>query len=96
MKKPKATSPPQKESVVKGDIVTGDFTSEFILTFEFASESQQSPLVGGGPGFYKNQIGLIIDIIDTPESFYSLCFCKLLFGNDKVGWIPSRWLKRIS
>lgn len=96
MKTFKVTSPPQKENVVKGDIVVGDFTTEFVLTFEFASECQQSSLAGGGPSFFKNQIGLVIDIIDTPGSFYSLCFCKLLFGNDKVGWIPSRWLKRIS
>jgi len=78
-----------------GDLVEGDFDNSFILTFSMASEMQQGKLQGDGPKFYKNDLGLVIGVISTPESFYSMGFCKLLLESGEIGWLPNTWLNKI-
>lgn len=75
-----------------GDLVKGEFNNTFVFTFSMASETHQGSLQGDGPQFHKDEIGLVIDIISTPESFYSMSFCKLLLNSGETGWLPSRWL----
>lgn len=77
-----------------GDIVTGDFENNFVLTFSLASEIYQNSLSGNGSEFYLGQFATVIEVISTPESFYSTSFCKLLLPTGELGWLPSRWLKR--
>ena len=78
-----------------GDLVKGDFDNDFIYTFSRAAETQQGSFCGDGPKFCRNDVGLVIGIISTPESFYSSGFCKLLFNSGEVGWLPHRWLIRV-
>lgn len=78
-----------------GDLVEGDFDNNFVCTFSRASETGQGSFQGDGPQFYKDDVGLVIDIITTPESFYSMVFCKLLFRSGATGWLPSQWLCKV-
>lgn len=78
-----------------GDLVEGDFDNNFVCTFSMASESQQGTFQGDGPQFYKDEIGLIIDLVSTPESIYSIGFCKLLLASGKTGWLPNSWLVKV-
>lgn len=78
-----------------GDLVEGDFENEFIVTFSRASENYLGSLYGDGVKFYKNELGLIIDLFETPDSFYASGFCRLLLKSGETGWLPDRWLKRI-
>jgi hypothetical protein len=78
-----------------GDLVEADFDNNFVYTFTRASETHQGALQGDGPQFYKDDIGLVIGVISTPESFYSIEFCKLLFRSGATGWLPSRWLCKV-
>lgn len=78
----------------KGDFVVGDFDNEFVLTFSLASEAKQGSLLGNGPPFYKGTQSLVLEVIKTPESFYSSGFSKVLLPSGLVGWLPNRWLKK--
>ena len=84
------------ENIKRGDLVTSDFESKTIMTYIKASENHYGPLMGDGPPFYKHDIGLIVDIYETPESFYSYSYCRLLLRTGELGWIPSRWLKLVT
>jgi len=87
------TSPPE-EVFVKGDVVIGEFDNDFVTTFTMASEIFLNRLSGDGAKFYLGQLATVIDVIDTPQSFYSTGFCKLLLPTGDIGWLPSRWLKK--
>jgi hypothetical protein len=89
-----STTSPSEDILFEGDIVIGDFDNEFVVTFTTASESFLSSLSGDGCKFYLNSLALVIKVIDTPESFYSTGFCKLLLPTGEMGWLPSRWLKK--
>ena len=78
-----------------GDLVKGDFDNDFVYTFTRAAETQQGSFQGDGPQFCRNDVGVVIDIISTPESFYSSGFCKLLLKTGEIGWLPHRWLVRV-
>ena len=78
-----------------GDLVTSDFETEEIATYSRFSETYLGSLSGDGPTFRKHEISLILDIIETPDSFYSSKFCKILLKNGNLGWVPSRWLKKV-
>jgi hypothetical protein len=77
-----------------GDLVAGDFENEYVTTFKRASENHTTNLHGDGPLFYKNDIGLVVDLLETPDSFYDSGFCRLLMNSGELGWLPRRWLKR--
>lgn len=94
--KDKTLSQRKKEDLIaKGDFVIGDFDNQFLLTFTVASEAKQGSLMGTGPRFYKNEKSLVLEVLNTPESFYSSGFCKLLLSSGEIGWLPNRWLKKI-
>jgi len=94
--KDRTLDPCKKEDlIVKGDFVIGDFDNHFLLTFTVASEAKQGSLMGTGPKLYKNEKSLVLEVLNTPESFYSSGFCKLLLSSGEVGWLPNRWLKKI-
>jgi len=84
-----------EDDFVVGDLVKGDFENEFVATFTRASEHHLSSLYGDGPLFYRHELGLVTDLVMTPDSFYSSGFCRILMGPDKIGWLPNRWLKRV-
>ena len=79
-----------------GDLPEGVFDNDFVFTFSLASENYQGSLYGDGPQFHKDEIGLVIDVVSTPESFYAIGFCKLLLNSGETGWLPSRWLVKVS
>lgn len=85
----------EKIEFVMGDLVKGDFENEFVKTFTKASESYLGSLYGDGPQFRRDELGLVIDFVETPDSFYAGGYCKLLFQSGEIGWLPDRWLKRI-
>ena len=45
---------------------------------------------------YVNNVALVIDIIDTPDSFYSpKGVCRILLTSGETGWLPSRFLEKV-
>ena len=74
-----------------GDLIKGHFDNDFVFTFTRAINCKEQ-FLGDGPQFFKVDTGLIVDIIQTPESFYSQSFCKLLLKSGKIGWLPKGWL----
>lgn len=87
----KATSPPDIFIHV-GDLVTGNFSNASILTYD--RPPFEDDKVTRDVRFRRDDVGVVVEVHDTPESFYSLGSAKVVFS-DKVGWIPFNWLRVI-
>jgi len=86
-----ATSPGSK-SFFLGQLVTSNFDGDYRLTYSRVPFEETIP---NDVKFNCGDVGLILSMIDYPDSFYTNGFAMILIP-DGSGWVPFRWLKSVS
>jgi len=89
----KISTSPIKKIVNPGDIVISNFDNEFMLTF--LRPHQHEDRITKDVRFHKKDIGLVAEIILTPESFYSVGFANVILP-EGAGWVPFGWVEVIN
>jgi len=86
----KNSKPIKKFSV--GQLVTSNFDNEYMMMYSRAS---LDATIANDTRFYRDEIGVVISVVDAPDSFYTAGYAMILIRHGK-GWVPFRWLKFIS
>jgi len=79
--------------IYPGDLVTSNFESDFILTY--FRPPDVNDIFTQDVRFYRDEMGLVLETITTPDSFYSLGVARVMLPSG-FGWVPFKWMRIVS